>query len=123
MPRRISAPRTPQNRTRCCCSSGTAKIVEDHEEDEKIVDAERKFQNVTGDELQRDLVSLPEVKQDRERGRQRNVDRAPTQRRAKADNPARPMEDAKIQHQHAEREKVEENPEIEQWEFLAAKNC
>ena len=45
------------------------KIVEDHEEDEQIIDAERKFQNIAGDELQRRLMSLPEVQDGRERAR------------------------------------------------------
>ena len=54
------------------------KIIEDHQEDEEIIDAEGNFQNVTGDELERDLVSLPEIKNDRERSGQRNVHGAPS---------------------------------------------
>ena len=64
------------------------KIIE---EDEEVIDAERNFQNVAGDELQRDLVSLPEIENDRERSGQHNVHRAPAQRSAKADNAAGTM--------------------------------
>jgi hypothetical protein len=65
-------------------------------------------------------VSLPEIKEDREPGGQRNVYRAPDQSRAKTDNPAAAM-DAKNHQQHAQRENVEENPDVKQWAVLAAK--
>jgi hypothetical protein len=98
---------------------GHGEVFEDHEEDEQVIHAEGDFQNIPSDELQRNLVSLPEVQQNREPGGQRDVHRAPAQGCAKTDNPAATM-NTKIQQQHAERENVEENPEVEQWEVLEA---
>src|ERR1700683_1956290 len=95
---------------------GNGEKVEDQEKNEKIVDAQGNFENITGNEFQRNLASLPEIKQNREPGSQGNVDRAQAERSAKADNVARAVEEAKIGQQHAQREKVEENPEIEQWD-------
>ena len=114
MPRMMSAPMTPQNSTRCCCSSGTAKIVEDHQEDEKIVDAEREFQNIAGDEFQRDLMSLPEIQI-----RIANTAARPTYRlQARATREARLARagerPSRSSSSMAEREEVEEDPEIEQ---------
>ena len=97
------------------------KKVEDDKEEEKVVSAEGNFQNVTGDELQRHLVSLPEVEKDRERSGQRDVHCAPSQGCAKTDDSAGTME-AQVHQQHREHENVEENPEIEQWEFRR-RNC
>ena len=83
------------------------EIIEDHEEDEEIIDAERNFQNIAGDELQRSLVPLPEIQDNREPSRQPNIQGAPIKRLSKPDDVAAAVEDAKIQHQHAEHEQVE----------------
>jgi len=95
------------------------EIIEDYEEDEEIIDAQGKFKNIPSDEFQRGMVALPEVQQDREGSGQRNVYGAPAQRLARTDDAAGTV-DAQIHHQHAQREKVEQNPEVEQWLFLAA---
>jgi hypothetical protein len=42
---------------------GDGKIAEDYQEDEKIIDAERKFEYVAGDELDGNLPALPEKNQ------------------------------------------------------------
>ncbi len=99
---------------------GDGEVLEDHEKDEEVVDAERELKNITGDELQPRLGSLPEIQDGREDTGQGHVDCAPAQRFAKTYSVARPMKDAKIQHQHAERENIEENPDIEQCESPAA---
>ena len=69
---------------------GNGEKVEDHEKEEQIIDAERELQNIAGDELQRDLVSLPEIQNAGEPGSQADIDGAPSQRLAKAgDRPGR----------------------------------
>ena len=45
---------------------GHGEKVEDHEEDEQVVDAQRELDNIAGDELQCDLVPLPEIERWRE---------------------------------------------------------
>ena len=93
---------------------GNGKIIEDHEEDKQIVDAERQLHHVSGDEFQTRLTPLPEVQDDGERGRQRDVHQAQSQRSAKLHAVARTVEDTQVEYQHAQREDVEENPEVEQ---------
>ena len=92
---------------------GHGEVAQDYEEDEKIVDAERELQYVTGDEFDRDLASLPEKHHPCKCCRQTNPHRASTERLART-HTAAAVEDTKIQHQHAEREKIEDDPEIEQ---------
>src|SRR5580704_4187600 len=90
------------------------EVAEDHQKNKEIVDAERKFKNVAGDELQHHLMSLPEQKQRRKRAGQADPQSAPGQRRTRADDLTRPAQDAKVEQQHAQRKDVKENPE-EQW--------
>ena len=101
---------------------GDREIIEDHEEEEKVIDAERKLQDITGYEFEPRLGSLPEVQDGGKDGGQRNVHGTQAQRPAKSHNVAGAVEDAKIQHQHTEREKVEQNPEIEQWTMTLDQN-
>ena len=74
------------------------KKIEDDQEDEEIIGAEGNFQNVTSDELERYLASLPEIKKDGERSGEDNVDCAPSQGGAKTDGPAGTMQ-AQVQQQ------------------------
>jgi hypothetical protein len=99
---------------------GDCEVVEDYEKDEKVIDAEGNLQNITRYELERGLVSLPEVQDGREPGGQPNIHGAPSQRFAKPDDMAATVEEAQVRQQHPEHEKIEQNPEVEQWEFLAA---
>jgi len=96
---------------------GHSEVAEDYKEDEKIVDAEREFEYVTRDELDGDLTALPEENQSGKGCRQAEPHGASSERLARAHHAAAAMEDTEIQHQHAEREKIEENPEIDQVRF------
>ncbi len=90
------------------------EIIEDQQENKKIVYAERQFENVARDEFQRWLWPLPEVEDGSESGGHRDVYRAPTERPTKTYNVTGPVEDAKVDHQQGERENVEQYPEVEQ---------
>jgi hypothetical protein len=97
---------------------GKEKIAENYEEEKKIVHAEGEFEDVTGDEFKRDLASLPEKNEARKGRGQADPHGAIGQGLAWADNAAAALEDQEIQRQHAQREQVEENPEVEQRTFL-----
>src|SRR5579872_356916 len=90
------------------------KIIKDQQEDKKIVDAERQFENVAGDEFQRWLRPLPEVEDAGESRGHHDVHCAPAERLTKSCDVTRPMEDAKVNHQQGECENVEQYPEVEQ---------
>ena len=93
---------------------GDGKIAEDYQEDKKIIDAEREFEYVAGDKLDGNLPALPEKNQRRQKPRRARTTGRSSQRIARTHNAAAPVEDEEIQHQHAQREQVEEDPEIEQ---------
>src|SRR5579864_118398 len=93
---------------------GNGKIIEDHQENKQIVDAERQLDHISGDELQAGLTPLPEVQNGGEGGSHRNIHQTPAQCFAKLHNMARPVKDPQVDYQHAHREDVEENPEVEQ---------
>ena len=80
--------------------------TENQEEDEEVVDAERKFDDVSGDELQRGGAAVPEENHDREDGGQGDPDHAPGQGFAKLYGVGAAMEHAQVEHQHGEDEKI-----------------
>jgi hypothetical protein len=92
---------------------GNREVVEDYEKNEKIIDAERKFEDVTCDELDGNLPALPEKNEHSEGCRQSQPHGTAGQRIAGADTTAA-VEDAQVQHQHRDREKVKDDPEIDQ---------
>src|SRR5579862_7847555 len=99
---------------------GNSEVVKDQEEDKKIVDAERQFEDVTGNKFETGLVSLPEKKEGRETGGHHHVHCAPAQRFTKSNNATWTVEDPEVDHQHTQCEEVEKNPEAEQAVSLAA---
>src|ERR1700743_3293953 len=92
---------------------GDGKIAEDHEKNKKVIDAERKLQNVSGNKFQRDRLPLPEINDPRKNRGQAYPDPAPYQRFFRARRFAAALEIAQIDRQHAKRENIEKNPEIE----------
>ena len=101
-------------------SLGNAEIGKDQEKNKKIVNAEREFENISGNELERDLRTLPEMQNQGEDQSQDDVKRRPDESGPKTDRAAGTVKDGEIQHQHAQRENVEENPEVEQ---LSSPRC
>ena len=97
---------------------GNGKILEDHQEDEKVVDAQRQFKNIAGEEFQAALAILPDIEPAGEEQGQRHIHGAPAQGFTKAHHVAGTVKDLQVEHQHAEREQIEENPEIEQADGL-----
>ena len=87
---------------------------ENDQKDEKIIDAERKFDQIPGGKLQASRTSVPEINQHAESERQTDPHRAPAQRLAKADTVRPAVEYAQIEHQHHNYKQVEEHPEKDQ---------
>src|SRR5580658_8975106 len=102
---------------------GHGEITEDHEEEEEIVHTEGKLEHIAGDELQGDLAALPKENQAGKSGGEGDPHTAPGKRLARTHNPAAAVEDEQVQHQHAQREQVEENPEVEHRHPWSIKNC
>src|ERR1700756_2622126 len=71
---------------------GNREVIEDHQKDEEIVDAERQFENIAGEKLKAGLLSLPKVEDTGEDQREHDVHRAPAQSLAKANEMARTVE-------------------------------
>src|SRR5580692_10730898 len=88
-----------------------AKVAENQEEDKEIIDAKRKFNHVTGDELHGGRVPIPRINQHSECAGQTNPEQAPGQRLTKFHRMARPLQEAQVDRQHAQHEKIEQNPE------------
>ena len=82
------------------------KETENQQEDEKVVDAQRKFDDVSGDELQRGRAAVPEENHDREDGGQRDPGHAPGQGFAKLYGVGPAVEHTQVEHQHGEDEKI-----------------
>src|SRR5215469_6046060 len=93
---------------------GDGEVVEDHEEDKQIVDTQRELENVPGEKLKTTLMSLPEIEDSGEGESHGNVYGAPAESFTKSNHTSGAVEYAQVHHQHAEREQIEENPEIEQ---------
>jgi len=92
---------------------GNGEIAENHEEDEKVINAEREFEYVTGDEF--DATCRPcQKKTSAAKAAARLSHRALASQRLARTHATAAVEDAEVQHQHADREKVEDDPEIDQ---------
>src|ERR1700693_279444 len=98
---------------------GHGKVAEDDEEDEEIVNAEGEFKQVAGCEFESGLAALPEKEQSSKNGGEHDPHGAPRQRLLRANHTAATGHHQKVEHQHSEREQIEENPEIEQWASFA----
>jgi len=81
--------------------------------DEDVVDAERFLDQVSGEELERDLLPAPGIQSQIEEQRQADPDGAPDRRLAKADLVRAAAEDAQIQREHRHDESREAQPEEE----------
>ena len=103
--------------------TGHAKIAEDQEKHEKIVDAQRKFDDVTGHELQRGHAATPEEDDRRKRSRQGDPHGAPGKGLAELYLVRTAMKDAKVQRQHGQNKQIEESPEEDQRATERIFNC
>ena len=90
---------------------GDSKVIEDHQKDKKIVDAERQLEYISCDKFEAGPVSLPVEEQDGKGSCQSDVERTPAKGFPETHHMARTMKNLKVQDQHAEREDVEDNPE------------
>jgi len=91
-----------------------SEVIEDHEEHKEIVDAQRELDHIPGNELEAGLTPLPEIQNGGEGSRLCDVHEAPAERFTELNDVARTMKNAQVDDQHAERENIETNPEIEQ---------
>jgi hypothetical protein len=85
------------------------EVVEDNQKKKKIVDAQREFDDVAGDEFQGNLSSPPEKDENGKRHCQAEPHGGSSQRFARARATA-PAQNAEIQRQYTQREQIEENP-------------
>ena len=83
------------------------EVAENQQKNEKIVDTERKLDHVSRDELQRGRTPVPEKNQNGKHRRQPDPECAPGQSFAESHRMGPAMEDAEIEDQHCEDEKVE----------------
>src|ERR1700733_3423605 len=87
------------------------EVAEDQKKDEEVIDAEREFKNIAGDEVERNQSPLPEINDCRKRKRQCNPQSAPSQSLGWSHDAAFAVEELEVCHQHDQREEIEENPE------------
>ena len=106
-------PQNPPQQNFVLILGGHAKIAENQKKNEEIVHAERKFKNVTGDELQSCGVPLPEIDDHREGGRERDPESAPPERFAGFHHVGGATQNPKVEGQHRQHENIEEDPESE----------
>ena len=66
------------------------------------------------------MGTLPEIQPSSEKQGENHIHGTPAQSFAEPHDMARAVEDLEVQHQHAQREKVEENPEVEQTVVIPA---
>ena len=66
--------------------------IKDQQKNKKVVNAEGNFQNVAGNELQGNLLPLPETQNNCESAGQHHIHRAPAKGGAKPDNASTPVE-------------------------------
>src|SRR5882672_1739639 len=90
------------------------KVPEYHEKDEEIVHTEGEFEYIACDEFKRDLSPLPEKDHACKSHGEGDPHGAPGEGFSRAHHAAAALKDEEIQHQHAQREQIEENPKIEQ---------
>jgi hypothetical protein len=88
-----------------------AEVGEDHHDDEDVVDAERLLDDVAGEEGQRGLGVLPDVQPESEDERERHPDAGPDRSFLRANDVRPAMEDAEVEREHPEHERVEQDPE------------
>jgi hypothetical protein len=96
--------------------------AEDYEEKKKIVDAQREFDEISGNELNCDLPSLPEENQNGKCHGQGKPHGAANEGITRAPG-ASALEGKEIQRECGEREDVEEDPRIEQWAYMLNQNA
>ncbi len=82
------------------------KETEDQQEDEKVIDTERKLDDVSGDELQHGGTAMPEKDHASEDRGQCDPSDTPEHGFAKFYGVGAAVEDAQVQHQHGEDEKI-----------------
>src|ERR1700741_3118077 len=63
-----------------------SEVIEDHEEDEEIINAQRQLDDITSDEFQAGLASLPKIQDNRKGSGLHNVHEAPGQSLTKLNN-------------------------------------
>src|SRR5207245_3352480 len=85
------------------------KVAKHHQEDKKVINAEREFDDIAGEELECGLLALPEINDGREGGSQTNPHRAPSHGLAKTHDMTSAMEDAQVQHQHRNCKQIEKD--------------
>src|SRR5882762_1129188 len=89
---------------------GDAEIAEDEKENEEVIDAEREFDDIAGDELECRLLALPVVQESSERQSQGDPDGAADRSFSKRNSFFAPAEDAEVERQHEQDEGVEGDP-------------
>jgi hypothetical protein len=90
---------------------GHAKGGKYQHKHEDIVDAERLLDQVTGQELQPDLGTLPNIHCRVERQCQADPNGAPNARLTPRDNVRLAVDDAQIERQHGQHEQIETDPQ------------
>src|SRR5215470_795794 len=91
--------------------AGHAKVTEDNQENEKIVDAERELDYVPGGKFEALGASMPEVDENGKRGCEADPHGAPAEGLAKTHRVHATVEDAQIKRQHHQHKDVKKNPE------------
>src|ERR1700730_6958686 len=76
--------------------------TEDEKEDKQVVDAQREFDNISGDELQRRRTAVPEENDDRKNCGQGDPGRAPGQCFAEFYGVSATVEYTQVEDQHSE---------------------
>src|SRR5262249_49788774 len=92
---------------------GHAKILEEDQEDEKVVDAHRLLENVAGNELQGRTTSAPEINQGGKSGCKSDPEEAPRGGLFYAHDPGLAVQHSQVEEQHKQHEEIEANPEID----------
>src|SRR5271170_6662581 len=90
-----------------------AKESKNQNEDKEIIDAKRQFNDVTSNELHCGRVPVARINQHRECAGEPNPNQAPDQGLAKINRMAAPLQKSEVERQHAQHEKIEENPKKE----------
>src|SRR5262249_40288088 len=90
---------------------GHFEIAENHQEDEKIVDAERKLDDVAGYKFECTCAAMPEVHENSEGCGQRDPNTRPHQRFAESHAMRPAIQHPQVQCQHRHYKEIEKNPE------------
>jgi hypothetical protein len=89
------------------------EVTEDDQKDEKVINAEREFDDITGDELQHCGMSMPPVDQDRKSRSHCDPHDTPPQSLLELDGVTPAMEHAQVERQHDGHEQIEQYPKSE----------